>query len=265
MSVLERNHVSVSGEVDAPPMLFAHGFGCDQAMWRLVAPAFADDFRVVVFDHVGAGGSDLTAYDATAYDGLDRYADDVLEIIRELDLRDVVYVGHSVASMIGVLAQVREPDRFSRLVLVNPSARYIDDADYVGGFSDADITELLELMEHNHLGWQTSLATTLLPEPAMAGERDRLDASFCRTRPDVARQFAGVTFRGDNREDLPRVSVPTLVLQNSDDPIAPLTAGELVRDSIPGAVLEVVETRGHCAQLSAPGATIAAIRAFVAP
>ncbi|MDO9457679.1 alpha/beta fold hydrolase [Nocardioides sp.] len=263
MSVLERHRVRVTGHVDAQPMLFAHGFGCDQAMWRLVAPVFAEDFRVVLFDHLGSGGSDVDAYDEAAYSGLERYAQDVLDICHELDLHDVVFVGHSVSSMIGVLAQIAEPDVFARLVMVGPSARYIDDGDYVGGFSEADIDELLDLMDSNHLGWQEPLSGMVMPGPELAEQRAELDASFCRTRPDIARRFAGVTFRGDNRADLPLVSVPTLVLQNSNDPIAPPSAGAYVRDHVPGAVLEVIETSGHCAHLSAPSETIAAIRAFV--
>jgi sigma-B regulation protein RsbQ len=263
VSVLERHRVSVTGPPGATPLLFAHGFGCDQAMWRLVAPAFEDRYRVVLFDHLGSGGSDLTAYDGEEYSTLDRYAQDVLDICHELDLHDVVYVGHSVATMIGVLAQVAEPELFSRLVLVGPSARYLDDDDYVGGFNEADIHDLLELMDSNNLGWQQPLSEMVMPGEGLAPERAELDASFCRTRPDIARQFAAVTFLGDNRDDLARVSVPTLVLQNRHDTIAPLPAGEFVRDAIPDTHFQIIETSGHCAHLSAPAATVAAIDAFL--
>jgi sigma-B regulation protein RsbQ len=264
VSALERHRVSVSGPADATPLLFAHGFGCDQAMWRLVAPAFEARYRVVRFDLMGSGGSDLSSYDPDAYSTLDRYAQDVLEICRELGLEDVVFVGHSVSSMIGVLAHLADPGRFSRLVLVGPSARYLDDEGYVGGFGRSDIDDLLELMDSNNLGWQEPLATMVMPGTELVEERGELDASFCRTRPDIARQFAAVTFLGDNRDDLPGVSVPTLVLQNRHDTIAPLSAGQFVHEAIPGASMEIIETSGHCAHLSAPAATIAAIDAFLA-
>ncbi|MFB9315617.1 alpha/beta fold hydrolase [Nocardioides plantarum] len=263
MSVLERHRVSVTGPAGATPVLFAHGFGCDQAMWRFVAPAFEDRYRVVRFDLAGSGGSDLSQYDAEEYSTLGRYAEDVVEICRELRLEDVVFVGHSVAGMIGVLAHLADPGRFSRLVLVGPSARYIDDDGYVGGYSRADIAELLDLMDSNNLGWQQPLATMLMPGTELDAERSELDASFCRTRPDIARRFAAVTFLGDNRTDLVEVTVPTLVLQNRHDSIAPLPAGEFVRDAIPGATMQVIETSGHCAHLSAPAETIAAIDAFL--
>ena len=263
MSVLERHRVSVTGPAGATPLVFAHGFGCDQAMWRFVAPAFEHAYRVVRFDLAGSGGSDLSQYDAQEYSTLARYAEDVLAICRELELEDVVFVGHSVAGMIGVLAHLADPGRFSRLVLVGPSARYVDDGDYVGGFSEADIAELLDLMDSNNLGWQQPLAGMLLPGAEQTDERAEVDASFCRTRPDIARQFAAVTFLGDNRADLVEVRVPTLVLQNRHDLIAPLSAGEFVRDAIPGARMQVIETSGHCAHLSAPAATIAAIDAFL--
>ncbi len=186
-------------------MLFAHGFGCDQNMWRYVAPAFEDDFRVVLFDHIGAGGSDLTAYDAERHGSLAGYAADVLDLCRALDLRDVVFVGHSVSAMIGVLAALEEPDRFSELVLVGPSPRYIDDEGYVGGFSEADIEELLDSLESNYLGWSSAIAPVIMgnaDRPELAAE---LAASFCRTDPEIARRFARVTFLSDNRDDLGKV------------------------------------------------------------
>jgi sigma-B regulation protein RsbQ len=264
VSALERHRVSVTGPADATPIVFAHGFGCDQAMWRLVAPAFETRYRVVRFDLMGSGGSDLSHYDAEAYSTLDRYAQDVLEICHELGLEDAVFVGHSVSTMIGVLAHLAEPGLFSRLVLVGPSARYLDDESYVGGFSKSDIDDLLELMDSNNLGWQEPLATMVMPGLELTEGRRELDASFCRTRPDIARQFAAVTFLGDNRADLPGVSIPTLVIQNRHDTIAPLSAGRFVHDAIPRASMEIIETSGHCAHLSAPAATIAAIDAFLA-
>ncbi len=265
MDVLTRCNISVSGPSDAPAMVFAHGFGCDQAMWRKVAPEFARDHRVVLFDLVGSGASDLDSYDPERYARLETHADDVLAICRELDLRDVVFVGHSVSAMIGILAQIAEPERFAALVLVGPSARYLDDEGYAGGFSESDITDLLELMDSNHLGWQDSLADRVMANPDRPELKTELEASFCRTRPDIAQQFARVTFLGDNREDLRRTSVPTLVLQTSHDTIAPMSAGAFVRDQIPNSRMVVIDGHGHCPHLSAPAATTAAIRDFLSP
>ena len=253
----------VSGAETAQPMLFAHGFGCDQHMWRLVAPAFEDDHRVVLFDHVGAGGSDLGAYDRARYDSLDGYAEDVLEICRELDLKRVIFVGHSVSAMIGVLAAKREPDRFEKLVLVGPSPRYIDDGDYVGGFSRADIEELLDSLESNYLGWSSVMAPVIMGNPDRPELGEELTNSFCRTDPEIAKHFARVTFLSDNRADLANVKVPTLVLQCSEDVIAPRAVGEYVHAQIPGSRLLVLDATGHCPNLSAPAETIAAIRSFL--
>jgi sigma-B regulation protein RsbQ len=244
-------------------MLFAHGFGCDQNMWRFVAPAFADRYRVVLFDHVGAGSTDPASYDPDRHDSLKGYADDVVEICEALDLRDVVFVGHSVSAMIGVLAHVTRPELFGTLVLVGPSPRYIDDEGYVGGFTRPDIDELLGSLESNYLGWSSAMA------PVIMGNGDRpelgqeLTASFCRTDPEIARQFARVTFLSDNRQDLAAVSVPTLVLQCRDDVIAPMEVGGYVHDAIPGSVLTVLDATGHCPNLSAPEATTAAIEDFL--
>jgi sigma-B regulation protein RsbQ len=165
VDVRKRNNVKVFGR-GSQPMVFAHGFGCDQNMWRFVAPAFEDDYRIVLFDYVGSGGSDLGAYDPERYSSLDGYADDVLDVIRALDLRDVIFVGHSVSAMIGVLAANREPDRFDRLILVGPSPRYLNDApDYVGGFERGDIEGLLETMDRNFIGWANFLAPAIMKNP----------------------------------------------------------------------------------------------------
>jgi sigma-B regulation protein RsbQ len=244
-------------------MLFAHGFGCDQNMWRHVAPRFEDRFRVVLFDHVGAGGSDVGSYDPVRYTSLSAYADDVLGICRELELQDVVFVGHSVSAMIGALAVVEEPDRFDKLVMVSPSPRYIDDDDYVGGFSEADITDLLDSLASNYLGWSSAMAPTIMGNAERPELGQELTESFCRTDPEIARQFAGVTFLSDNRADLGRVSTPTLVLQCANDAIAPVSVGEYVRDNLPDAHLVVLDATGHCPNLSAPDETADAIAAFV--
>ena len=262
MNVVKRNNVHISGRGTAP-LMFAHGFGCDQNMWRLVAPAFAGSHRVVLFDHVGAGGSDAASYDRRKYATLEGYAADVLEICDELQLSDVTFVGHSVSAMIGVLAARRDPARFKALVLVGPSPRYIDDAGYVGGFSPQDIEGLIESLEGNYLGWSSSMAPVIMGNPERPELGSELTNSFCRTNPEIAAQFARVTFYSDNRADLPHVAVPTLILQCSEDVIAPNAVGEYVHRQIEGSQLVVMQATGHCPNLSAPDETIAAIRRFL--
>ena len=263
MSVIARNRVRVSGVDDGRPMVFAHGFGCDQEMWRLVVPAFEPDHRVVLFDHVGSGRSDLSAYDPVKYNALDGYADDVVEICRELGLDDVVFVGHSVSAMMGVLAAARAPGLFGALVMVGPNPRYVDDGDYTGGFSREDVAALLESLDSNHLGWSAAMAPVIMGNPDRPELTAELTNSFCRTDPDIARQFARVTFLSDNRADLPGVRVPTLVLQCSDDAIAPEPVGRYVHAQVPGSVFTQLAATGHCPHLSAPEETVAAIRAFL--
>jgi sigma-B regulation protein RsbQ len=263
VSVLVRNNVRVAGQPDCRPMIFAHGFGCDQNMWRFVAPAFEADHRIVLFDHVGAGESDLSAYDPDRYASLAGYADDVVEICRELELTDAVFVGHSVSSMIGVLAAAAAPEAIGALVLVGPSPRYINDQDYVGGFGREDIEELLESLDSNFLGWSSAMAPAIMGNPDRPELGEELTASFCRTDPEIAARFARVTFMSDNRADLATVSVPTLVLQCSDDVIAPGTVGEYVHAQISGSVLVRLAATGHCPNLSAPQETIDALREFL--
>ncbi|RBY80670.1 alpha/beta hydrolase [Geodermatophilus sp. TF02-6] len=244
-------------------MVFAHGFGCDQEVWRFVAPGFGADHRVVLFDHVGSGRSDLSAYDPVRYGSLRGYAADVVEVCRELALRDAVFVGHSVSAMIGVLAAARAPGVFGALVMVGPNPRYVDDGDYTGGFSRADVAALLESLDSNHLGWAAAMGPVVMgpDHPELAAE---LSNSFCRTDPAIARQFARVTFLSDNRADLPGVRVPTLVLQCSADAIAPEAVGRYVHEHVPGSVFTRLAATGHCPHLSAPEETAAAIRAFLA-
>jgi len=263
VSVLARNNVSLSGRVGAPPMVFAHGFGCDQNMWRHVAPAFADEYRIVLFDHVGAGGSDHSAYSRAKYGSLQGYAEDVLEICRELELRDVVFVGHSVSAVVGVLAAAQEPDRFAKLVLVGPSPRYLDDDGYLGGFSREDIEGLLDSLDSNYLGWSHAFAPVIMGSAQAPELQEELTNSFCRTDPEIASHFARVTFLSDNRADLSNVVTPTLVLQCADDVIAPRAVGEYVHREIPGSTLVLLDATGHCPNLSAPEETTAAIRNFL--
>lgn len=264
MDVVQRNNVVLSGRVRGQPILFAHGFGCDQNMWRFVAPAFEDDYRVILFDHVGAGGSDNTAYDRRKYSSLAGYAADILEICHELELREVIFVGHSVSAMMGVLAAAEEPARFAKLVLVGPSPRYLDDEGYAGGFGREDIDGLLESLDSNYLGWSGAMAPVIMGNADRPELGEELTNSFCRTDPAIAKHFARVTFLSDNRADLSRANVPTLVLQASEDVIAPVEVGRYVERELPQAQLVLLKATGHCPNLSAPEETTAAIKAFLA-
>jgi sigma-B regulation protein RsbQ len=262
VDVMKRNNVHVRGSGERT-MMFAHGFGCDQNMWRFVAPAFESRFKTVLFDHVGAGGSDLTAYDRTKYSSLAGYADDVVEIGREMGLKDAVYVGHSVSCMIGALAALKAPELFGKLVMVGPSARYINDGDYVGGFSAKQIEELLQFLEANHMGWSTQMAPAIMGNPDRPELGEELTNSFCRTDPEIAKAFARVTFTSDNRADLTKIDIPTLILQCSEDIIASTEVGEFVHHAIPKSKFVVLDATGHCPNLSAPDEVIAAMRTFV--
>jgi sigma-B regulation protein RsbQ len=262
MEVGDTLNATLSGPSGTPVLAFVHGFGCGREMWRPVAPAFSDDFRVLLLDLPGSAAADPSTYDPVRHASLDGYAEDVLKVLAELGLDDVTFVGHSVASMIGVLAHRAAPTVVTRLVMVSPSACYVDDGEYVGGFSASDIDDLLTTMERNQLGWQAAVAGMV----AGAGHeeaRTELEDAFCRTRPDVALQFAEVTFHGDNRADLPHVSAPTLVLQVRDDVIAPMTAGEFIHRQITGSVMRVLETRGHAPHLTNPDEVVSAIRDFL--
>jgi sigma-B regulation protein RsbQ len=263
VSMRTRNNVVVTGREDGPTVLLAHGFGCDQNLWRLVVPELAERYRVVLFDHTGAGRSDLTAWTQERYGSLEGYADDVLALCHELDLREVVLVGHSVSAMIAVLAANREPDRFAKLVLLTPSPCYIDDEGYRGGFSRDDIDELLAALESNYLGWSAAMAPVIMGNPDRPELGEELTNSFCRTDPAIARVFARATFLSDNRADLAKVSVPTLIIQCANDAIAPPEVGQFTHEQITGSRLVTLDATGHCPQLSAPEATAGAITAFV--
>ena len=262
VSAVVRNNVHTAG-TGPTAMVFAHGFGCDQNMWRHVSPAFEDRFRIVLFDHVGAGGSDLKAYDPKKYSTLAGYADDVVEIGNELGLKDAVFVGHSVSAMIGLLASLKAPGMFKSLVMVGPSPRYIDDEDYVGGFKEQQITELLDFLADNHMGWSTAMAPVIMGNADRPELGEELTNSFCRTDPDIAKEFARVTFNSDNRADLAKVTIPTLILQCSEDVIAPLAVGEYVHRQMPNSKLVILKATGHCPNLSAPEEVISAMRGFV--
>ncbi|MET0425644.1 MAG: alpha/beta hydrolase [Actinoplanes sp.] len=265
MRTTQRNAVTLTGNPLGQPMMFAHGYGCDQNMWRLITPAFAESHRIVLFDHVGNGKSDLSAYDEVRHSTLDGYADDVLEILHDNDLWDVVFVGHSVSAMIGVLAANKEPERFAKLVLIGPSPRYMNEPadDYVGGFTRADLDSLLDALDSNYLGWSSQMAPVIMGNADRPELGEELTNSFCRTDPEIARRFARVSFLGDNRDDLLKLRTPALILQCSDDVIAPSFVGAYVHAHTAGSSLVQLNATGHCPNLSAPEETIEAIQAWL--
>lgn len=261
-TILKRNNVNVIGKGNKVMML-AHGFGCDQNSWQFITNAFVDDYKIVLFDYVGAGKSDLSAYNSERYSTLNGYAQDIIEICKELEINDAIFIGHSVSSMIGVLASIQEPSLFEKLIFIGPSPRYTNDNDYIGGFERKDLEGLFESMDSNYLGWSGSLA------PAIMGNADRpelgnfLTNSFCSTDPDIAKEFARVTFLSDNRDDLKHLKTKSLTLQCREDIIAPLTIGEYVNKHAPNNTLYVMEATGHCPHISAPEETIEAIKSFI--
>jgi sigma-B regulation protein RsbQ len=262
-NILVRNNVKVFGR-GTQPIVFAHGFGCDQNMWRFVTPAFEDDYRVVLFDYVGSGRSDLRAYNPERYSSLHGYAEDILDVCEALALKDVIFVGHSVSGMIGLLAAIHEPELFERLVFVSPSPRYINEApDYVGGFERKDIEELLETMDKNYIGWANFLAPMVMKNPERPELTGELTESFCSTDPIIARRFAEVTFFSDNRRDLPKLTVPSLILQCSEDVIAPRQVGEYLHRNVPRSTLRVMRATGHCPHMSAPEETLGIIKDYL--
>lgn len=265
MDVHTRHNINVAGAEDGPTILLVHGFGCDQNLWRHVVDELKSDFRLVLIDLIGSGSADPAAWDTAKYSSLGGYAADILEIVDVLDLKDVVFVGHSVSAMIGVLATIRDPGRFAKLVLLTPSPCYIDHDGYRGGFSRADIDELLQSLEQNYLGWSKAMAPVIMGTPDRPELQDELTATFCRTDPECARVFARTTFLSDNRADLPRISLPTLVVECAQDAIAPREVGTYVHAHIPGSKKVTLNAVGHCPHVSAPAATAAAIAAFARP
>lgn len=264
MDIKRRNNVTVTGNPQGRTVVLAHGFGCDQNMWRLTVPALAGDYRVVLFDYVGSGRSDLSAFSEGRYRSLDGYARDVVEVCDALDLHDAVFVGHSVSAMVGVRAAGMAPERIGALAMIAPSPRYIDDEGYRGGFSAQDIDELLESLEANYLGWSAAMAPVIMGNAERPALGEELTNSFCATDPDMARVFARTTFLSDSRDELGDVSVPTLVLECTQDAIAPREVGAFVHKAIPGSTLITLDATGHCPHLSAPEATNEAITGFLA-
>lgn len=262
-NILKRNNVKVFGR-GTQPMLFAHGFGCDLNMWRFVAPAFEDDYQIILFDYVGSGKSDLQAYSAERYGELNGYAQDILDICTVLALKDVILVGHSVSSTIGILASIASPHLFERLILLGPSPRYINDPpDYLGGFERSDIEGLLDIMEKNYIGWASFLAPVVMKNENRPELTQELETSFCSTDPTIANRFARVTFYGDNRSDLAKVTVPSLILQCSEDAIAPVEVGEYVHRHLAKSILKLMQATGHCPHMSHPQETIELIKEYL--
>ena len=262
MNTRNRHHVHIAGDGPAT-IVFAHGFGCDQNMWRLMAPAYEDRYRTIRYDLVGSGMSDLSAYDRERHGSLQGHADDLLEVIRDGAQGPVVFVGHSVSAMIGLLAGITAPELIDAHVMLGPSPCYINDGDYIGGFTRADIDSLLETMEGNYLGWSSTMAPAIMGAPGQPELAEELTNSFCRTDPDIAAHFARVTFLSDNRADLPKLQAPVLVLQCSDDIIAPRPVGDYLQRTLPNATLRIIENVGHCPHLSAPSASMAAMDEFL--
>ncbi|MBB1285731.1 alpha/beta hydrolase [Flavisolibacter sp. BT320] len=264
VSIRERNNVKIFGEGDQV-MLFAHGFGCDQNMWRYLTPAFEKDYRIVLFDYVGAGKSDNRFYNKERYASLHGYAQDVLDICNELQLKDVIFVGHSVSAMIGLLAAIDSPQYFKKMIMVGPSPCYLNDGDYVGGFTRKDIEGLLDTMEKNYIGWANFLAPNIMGNTDRPQLGQELTESFCSTDPLIARQFAEATFFSDNRNDLKKVKIPSLILQCSEDIIAPLEVGNYLSQQLPQSTLRVMKATGHCPHMSEPEETSYYMKEFLLP
>jgi sigma-B regulation protein RsbQ len=245
------------------PIMFAHGYGCDQNMWRLLTPFFEDRYRIILLDLVGCGGSDLRTYDRRKYGTLQGHAEDVLEILAELGQGPTVFVGHSVSAMIGLLAGLARPEQLSAHVMIGPSPCYINDGQYVGGFSQSDIDSLLDTLDSNYLGWASAFAPAIMGAPDQPNLRRELTNSFCATDPEIAKHFARVTFLSDNRADLPKLQTRSLILQCSDDIIAPLTVGQYMHATLPNSTLRIIDNIGHCPHLSAPAPIAAAMNAFL--
>lgn len=262
MSIFKRHNINVLGTGEKT-IVFAHGYGCDQIMWRFVVPEFQQKYKIVLFDHVGAGKSDLSSYSRKKYETLSGYADDILEIVEAVSTGPVIFVGHSVSSMIGLLAAIKKPQAFDRLIMVAPTPCYINNGDYVGGFNRSDIDGLLQTLEANHLGWSKAMAPVIMKNESNPELANELEESFCRTDPEIAKHFARVTFLSDNRADLSSLKVPSLILQCSDDSIAPVAVGDYLHSHLAGSILVKMNAVGHCPHLSAPVETVQAIKDYL--
>ncbi|MBF7141318.1 MULTISPECIES: alpha/beta fold hydrolase [Pseudomonas] len=262
MTLERRHNVLVEGEGPVT-FVFSHGFGCDQSMWRQLAPSFTGRCRVVTYDLMGAGGSDLCAYDPARYSTLGGYAADLNALIAQYGRGPVVTVGHSVSAMIGVLADRAAPGQIAGHVMVGPSPCYLNEGDYQGGFDMADIEALFETLDSNYLGWSRSMAPVIMGAPGQPALSEELTDAFCRTDPDIAKQFARVTFLSDNRADVQGLATPTLILQSAEDIIAPPPVGDYLHRVMPNSTLCLIDNVGHCPHLSAAPACAQAMDTFL--
>jgi len=262
-NILIRNNVKITGN-GSDTIIFAHGYGCDQHVWADVAPFFANDYRLVLFDYVGAGCSELAAYDKERYSNLSGYALDIIEICDALDIKDAIFIGHSVSAMIGVLASNQRPELFKKMVFLGPSPRYLNDNDYHGGFDRKDLEELFEVMDNNYLGWSAAMGPAIMGNTGRPELGETLTKNFCSTDPEIAKQFARVTFLSDNRTDLPKLQVPSLTIQCKEDIIAPMEVGYYIEKHAPKNSMVIINATGHCSHMSAPVETVKAIKAFLA-
>ncbi|MGZ5245603.1 MAG: alpha/beta fold hydrolase [Flavitalea sp.] len=244
-------------------MLFAHGFGCDQNMWRFLVPDFEKEFKIGLFDLMGCGKSDVSRYRPDRYNSLEGHTDDLIQICDALGLKNITLVAHSVSAMIGAMACIRRPDLFDQIIMVCPSPCYLDDEGYKGGFTKNDIENLLEQMENNYLGWATSMAPVIMNNSGELVFEEELSASFCRNNPEIAKQFARVTFLSDNRKDISNIITRTLIIQCSEDIVAPPEVGQYMCKRIPDNELVVLDVIGHCPHLSAPSETSRVMRSFL--
>lgn len=261
-STVDRNNVIQFGSANRP-MMFAHGYGCDQKMWRFITPEFENEHKIILFDHTGSGNSDKSAYDFEKYDSLQGYAQDIIEICDELKISKIIFVGHSVSCMIGVLAAIQRPDLFDKLVLIGPSPCYINYDNYLGGFSRIDIEDMVDTLESNYLGWSSYITPVIAGHPDEPEHEDELHNSFCRMNPEIAKHFARVTFLSDNRDDLAKLTVPAQVIQSNPDVIAQNTVGMFVHNQLKNSIYTQIEVPGHIPHLTNPAATISAMREFI--
>jgi sigma-B regulation protein RsbQ len=262
MDILTRNNVNISGK-GTQPMLFAHGFGCDQTMWGHITPAFEEHYKIILFDYVGCGKSDKSCYDPADYSSLDGYAQDIIDICHALSLRDIIFVGHSVSGMIGMLAAKLEPHRFSRIIMLGPSACYINDPHYKGGLEREMVDGILATIDAGTHDWAYNLAPVIMGNPDRPELAAELSTLFCELDPKVASQFARATFLSDNRPQLAALKVPTLIMQCSEDIVAPEAAGSFIHRSIPGSTMVKLQATGHVPQVSAPMETISVMKGYL--
>jgi sigma-B regulation protein RsbQ len=261
-NLVAKNNITIQG-TGSKSMFLVHGYGCDQNMWKFITPQFKEDYRIILIDLVGSGKSDENAYDYDKYSSLEGYADDIIEICDALNLKDICFVGHSVGAIIGLLAAVKRPALFEKLIMIGPSPRYINDVVYFGGFSQNDIDDLMETLDSNYLGWSSAMAPVIMGNPDRPELAAELEESFCQNNPEIAKHFAKVTFQGDNRSDLNKLTTDTLIIQSMEDAIASVKVGRYVHENIANSKFVILETTGHCPHLSDPNQTIEAIKKYL--